>query len=351
MAKRRIKKATIQFISLVPKGANQMPVLYKAEDESASFNCIVKDDRFNEHGELTAIVYVPDRADSQGDVASAQVIKDMAHEYVRSMGAVDVRHDTKALPREKATVVESFVIQKGDPRFSDLKDYSGRPVDATGGWGVVIKIEDQELRRLYREGHWNGVSMFGPAIVEAIKSDGDNLNPGKNDMDIKELKEALDVSNAALAKTLSETLVTAIGKLVKTEPKEEAKPEVNVIKFEGDPSNLDDVRAHQRKIRAALVKWDDPKSVDAYQAALAKEQADEAARNAGKNPELVTAEANLAKAQAEIERLKKGSNQPTGDQKPQGDDQKLTDATGLSKEALDGFKRGSNMAKYINGAK
>ena len=119
---RRIKHATISFISLVPRGANQLPVLYKSEDQTAKFDCIVKDDRFAEEGLLTAIVYAPETVDSQGDIASAAVIKQMAHDYVRNVGAVDVRHNTNALPREKVSVVESFIIQKDDERFSGLKD-------------------------------------------------------------------------------------------------------------------------------------------------------------------------------------------------------------------------------------
>ena len=363
---RRIKSARIKFISLVPRGANQLPVLYKSEDQTAQFDCIVKDDRFAEHGELTAIVYVPERVDSQGDVASAEVIKQMAHDYVREMGAVDVRHNTQALPREKVTVVESFIVQKGDVRFSDLKDYSGRPVDATGGWGVVIKVDDQELRRLYREGHWNGVSMFGPAIVEPISKSAEpiadalakrlaagrnnNDTEGNEDMDIKELKDALEASNTSLVKTLTESIVTGLAKALKPEaPADDKDKNANVIKFEGDPTNIEDVRNHKRRVRAALVKWDDPKSVEAYEAALAKEAGE---ADKGKSPEVLAAEAALAKAQAELTRIQKGSNQsPTdGNGKPDAASV-MAEQTGLSKEACAGFSIGSRMAKHVNGGK
>lgn len=361
---RRIKHATISFISLVPRGANQLPVLYKSEDQTAKFDCIVKDDRFAEEGLLTAIVYAPETVDSQGDIASAAVIKQMAHDYVRNVGAVDVRHNTNALPREKVSVVESFIIQKDDERFSGLKDYSGRPVDATGGWGVVIKVDDQELRRLYREGHWNGVSMFGPAIVEPITKSADSIadalakrlaagttNNEGTDMDLKELEAALAKNSEALATTIVAGLVKA---LKPAEPAADNKDQkAPVIKFEGDPSNLADVAKHQRALRAALVKWDDPKSVEAYQAALAKEAADEAAAkaaaagkgNEGKSAELVKAEAELAKAQAELTRIQKGSNQSADDNKD------APVPTGLTKEAVAGFKIGSRMAQAMNGGK
>lgn len=357
---RRIKSARITFISLVPRGANQLPVLYKSEDQTAQFDCLVKADRFEEHGELTAVVYVPERDDSQGDRASAAVIKQMAHDYVREMGAVDVRHNERALPREKVTVVESFIIQKGDARFADLKDYSDRPVDATGGWGVVIKVDDPDLRRLYREGHWNGVSMFGPAIVEPITKSAEPIadalakrlaagtsNTKEDDMDIKELEAALAKSNTSLAETIVAGLVKAL--------KPEAKPDdktttIAKIEFEGDPSNLEDIAKHEAKLEAALVKWDDPKSVAAYRAKVAARTAAPAGGagdGKGKSAELVKAEADLAKAQAELAKAQRASNQGTGDG-ANGNDA-LASATGLSKEVVAGFGTGSRMAKFVNG--
>lgn len=357
---RRIKSAKITFISLVPRGANQLPVLYKSEDQTAQFDCLIKDDRFAEHGELTAVVYVPERTDSQGDIASAEVIKQMAHEYVRGMGAVDVRHNTQALPREKVTVVESFIIQKGDERFAAMKDYSGRPVDATGGWGVVIKVDDPDLRRLYREGHWNGVSMFGPAIVEPISKSAEPIadalakrlaagtinNKEADDMDIKELEAALAKSNG----TLAETIVAGLVKALKPEEKPADKPTLTKVEFEGDPTNVEDIAKHEAKLAAARVDWNDPKSVSAYRAAIEKSQASnkpagDGKGNEGKSAELVKAEAELAKAQAELARVQKGSNQGTGGT----DADVLATATGLSKEVVQGFALGSKMAKFANG--
>lgn len=360
---RRIKQARITFISLVPRGANQLPVLYKSEGDLVQFNPIVKNDRFEEEGLLTAVVYVPEVPDSQGDVASAEVIKDMAHRYVQNVGAVDIRHDTKALPREQVSIVESFIVQKNDARFADLRDYNGRAIDATGGWAVVIKVEDQNLRALYRSGQWNGVSMFGDAIVEPVsKSDtsipdalakrlaGGSTNPNTNDTDmtIDELKAALSASNDTLAKTLTESIVTGLAKALKPEPTQEPKNEpVAKIDFEGDPTNLEDVRKHQRKVRASLVKWDDAKSVQSYEADLAKWAAEDAARVAAQNgdkaPELIAAEAALAKAQAELARVSKASNQPT-DTKPTSGNE-----SGLSKEDQTRMKAGSRMAQFING--
>lgn len=363
---RRIKSAKISFISLVPRGANQLPVLYKSEDQTAQFECLTKDDRLEEHGELTAVVYVPETFDSQKDIASAAVIKQMAHDFVRNGGSVDIKHNLEAMPREKVSVVESFLVQKNDTRFADLKDYSGRPVDATGGWGVVIKVDDAELRRLYREGHWNGVSMFGPAIVEPLTKSADtnipdelakrlaggsnNRNPNETDMDIKELTQALTANNESLVKSLTDSIVTGLAKALK--PEAPADDKTNLIKFEGDPTNVADVRKHAKRVRASQVNWNDAQSVAKYEAELAKEATDAAAAEAAakaatdknKSPELVKAEAELAKAQAELVKVQKGSNQSPDDK---GDQSQAFD-TGLSKSDLEGMKAGDRMAAYIN---
>jgi len=164
-SKRRIKKARIDFISLVPRGANQLPVLYKSDESRIAIQTLFKGDI--DHGEVTAIVYAPEKRDSQGDIASADVIKEMAADFLRRGGEIDIRHNGKALSKEDVYIAESFIVQKGDARFADMKDYSGDPVgDMTGSWAVVLKIENEQLRDLYREGKWEGVSMAGPAEVD-----------------------------------------------------------------------------------------------------------------------------------------------------------------------------------------
>lgn len=173
-ARRRITKAKITHISLVPRGANQMRVVYKSDTDTAEFDTLIKDDMLEEHGELTAIVYAPEVVDSQGDVASADVIKEMAYEFAKSgLGSIDLKHDGKDLSRNDAWVAESFLVSKSDAkgRFSEVTDYSGQKVDLTGAWAVVIKIDNPDLRQLYRDGKWDGVSMFGNATVKAASED------------------------------------------------------------------------------------------------------------------------------------------------------------------------------------
>jgi hypothetical protein len=152
-----------------------MPVVYKADEGKAEFHTIVKAaDNFDERGELLAVVYAPETVDKQGDIASAEVIRDMAHEFQRSGGQIDMRHDLKPVSKAQAFVAENFIIQKGDERFNDFKDYDGKLVNVVGGWGVMIKVEDPALRKLYRDGGWNGVSMYGPAEFEPVAAAKDD---------------------------------------------------------------------------------------------------------------------------------------------------------------------------------
>ncbi|MCK5614265.1 terminase, partial [Candidatus Pacearchaeota archaeon] len=43
----------------------------------------------NEQGEITCVVYAPDMVDSQGDSASAAVIKDFAYDFAKNGGNID----------------------------------------------------------------------------------------------------------------------------------------------------------------------------------------------------------------------------------------------------------------------
>jgi|TARA_Y100000296_G_scaffold86150_1_gene124874 hypothetical protein len=269
---RRIKKAKISFISLVPKGANKLPVIYK-EDGHYEFNTLIKQSPdFEERGELTAVVYAPENVDSQGDIASAEVIKEMAYSFSKSGEGVDIKHDNKTLSKEKAFVAETFIIQKGDDRFSDMEDYSGNKVDVSDGWAVVIKIEDSELRTLFKDGEWNGVSMAGRAEVEEEKQESvtqvlkdifRSILPGTRkeeiDMDKKELQEVLGESN----KSLAEEIVKAL------KPQEEKAPDVDLADPVSVQKHLDSMKKTEEKDNTPIFKGDLTKEEDVKKHALA----------------------------------------------------------------------------------
>lgn len=225
--KRRIKRADIRFISLCPRGKNQMPVIYKS-DGTVQFDTLIK--ATEDAGEITAVVYAPEVRDSDGDIASAEVIKEMAYGYAMRKGSVDIIHDGKAVTPDRAFTAENFLIQKGDDRFKDWKDYSGNPVDVTGGWAVVIKVNDAALRADYKAGKWNGVSMGGTGEIEVEKADdssfvhkiikgladliagkpGTSTPPGDDDMNEQELKKHLETFETGLIAKMTTIVGTAV---------------------------------------------------------------------------------------------------------------------------------------------
>lgn len=307
-----------------------MPVIYK-EDGSGNnldLDTIVKaDPNFTDNGELLAVVYAPEYRDSQGDVASAPVIKEMMYAAAQEGESIDIRHDGKPLPKGQAFIAERFIVQKGDGRFSDMKDYSGKVVDVTGAWATVIKIEDPALRQLYKDGKWNGVSMGGTASVDAEKSeDGGTVDrllaglgklfglhkaDGDDDMTPEQMKKVLDDNNASLITGLSTTLA----KILKPEAddkggdKGKGADTDKAPVFAGDIMKIEDVRAHANAITAfnlrKSVKMDDPASLAAHLASLEKSAADGTRT-------LTADEQRIAALEKEAAELRGRSNQPVG---------------------------------------
>lgn len=330
---RRINKASVEFISLVPKGANKMPVLYKA-DGTVEFDTLSK--ASEDAGELLNVVYTPEHRDSQGDIADARVIKEMAYDAAQRGLAIDVRHNGKALPREAAYLAESFLVAKGDSRFQDWKDTDGQAVDLTGAWATVIKINDPELRRLYREGEWGGVSMAGQAEVVTQKEDDApgwftkalhalGLKATREeavDMEKQELLDVLKASNAALLKEL------------KPKPVEkEAPPEVDL----NDPKA---VEAHLAKLRqeelAKSVDLTDPKAVEAHLEKLRAEGEDAESKSDDDEPD------EVADLRRRLKKAEQRSNQPSGKERE-------TAYVGFSKEDARLMELGDAMAGFLNG--
>jgi hypothetical protein len=280
---RKIKKIRVEFVSLVPMGANNLRVVYK-EDGRVELPLLTKG--MTDEGELAALVYVPGVEDLQGDMADAQVVKEMAHTFLESGGKLDLQHNFKPIPRDKAFVAESFLIRGHDPRFSGLSTYEGHPVDPIDGWAIVIKIQDPELRRLYREGGWNGVSLGGKAQFEEVdekKSFWASVKAlfsrKEEDMEPKELKSLLE----GLAKG-QETLTKSLEVLSAS------------LKAQGDA---------QKAQADALAKLD--KEFAAKKAA--EEEAAKKAAEAAKDAEI----AKLKAEKAELEKKAGVSNQDTLD--------------------------------------
>jgi hypothetical protein len=274
-ARRRIKDARIRFISLCGAGRNLMRTLYKSADGTVELQTLIaKADM--EKGLITAVVYVPEHPDYDGDVADATTIEKMAHSFAEEGFAVDINHDQKALDSSQVLVVESFIIQKGDPRFVDLKDEDGHAVDATAGWATVLKVKDEKLRAKYRSGEWGGVSMFGPAtvapITKAQEAEGDKT------MDPKELAEALakSLTDAGLTGDKIAEVCKAAAEAAVAKQKPEPKPEGDEFVapvFEGEMTS-ENLATHAIAVKKAKIAHETKSADPEKLAELAKQLAE-----------------------------------------------------------------------------
>ncbi len=341
-----------------------MPVIYKADD-TVEFAPLTKYDE--ERGELLNVVYAPEHRDSQGDIASATVIKDMAYDAARRGVDIDIQHDGKALSKDEAFLAENFLVAKGDERFLGWTDKAGNPANLTGAWATVIKLETEALRSAARNGQLGGVSMFGTAEMEqeTIHKAPDEPSwfakamariTGKEpvtktedlDMDRKELEEVLAKSQEALVEKLAEAL------------KPEGKTtELTVNKVELDLTDAKAVEAHLAKMRDE--QGPDLSSVESIEAHLAKMKADELVKSVDfSDPKQV--EAYLAKIKegqpaedpkvtelkAEIEKLEKASTPSKQVQKKDDDNEDDNFQFQLTKEEREDWALGMEVAKAIN---
>lgn len=324
-AVRRIKRGRIRLISLVPAGANRVESIFKDEDGTPyeEFHAVAK---MAPEGYLHTLIYIPEFPDSQGDVASAAVIKDMCHHFIPGMegSGIDILHNCEPVSPEHAHICETFIVQQGDPRFEGVL-VDGKPIDPTGSWGMVMKLDHPELQALYTDDGWRGVSMFGTALVEPL---------AKNEFAIA-LAERLggrdkeiDMDEKTLAKLFGEALgpvVEAVADLKKSftesksddEPRPVAKSDEPKIEFEGDPLSLEDVEAHEEKVFKASLDFGNPKDLKRWKDYLAKKQeagkSDESDEGKEESEALKKARAEKEVADRKVAYLLKASNQSTED--------------------------------------
>lgn len=93
-------------------------------------------------------VYVPDEKDTDGNWMTSETIEKMAHDFMQELRLtqIDKNHDGEA---DKGTVVESFIVRKGDPDFTE------------GSWVVGVKVHDTETWDSIQKGEITGFSIEG----------------------------------------------------------------------------------------------------------------------------------------------------------------------------------------------
>ncbi len=161
----KLKDLTVEFISIVPNGANRKEIIYKNENGIQTLQLpILKTDE-DQHM-VYGIVYAPgtpEDADTQGDFMEAEEIRKSAFEFMSQarIHNVDSDHDFEA---GKGYVAESW-ITKAD---GDLKDPLF-PEEPEGSWAVGIYVSDDEVWEGVKSGELNGLSMAGAGVRETVE--------------------------------------------------------------------------------------------------------------------------------------------------------------------------------------
>jgi len=366
---RKILRADIAMVSLCRRGMNRLKTLYKGADGVRIDAMVKATDAFDERGELLAVVAVPGLTDAEDDVwVDEDAVRKAAHSFMRAGAELDVQHNGKPLSKGEAYVAESFVIQKGDPRFAGWETYEGDKVDVAGGWGMLVRVEDEALRKGYRAGEWDGVSLFAPeARVEPIEKAEDDLaakvraelvkagitQDEDDDVTIEEIKKALAEDR--------EAMVASLVKLLKGDEKPagdkpaDPKPDDGAPVFKGDLTDPDALRKHAAAVQLHKMTKDgtinDPDEIAKLIKAAEDAKVDpKAAREAlrATQPDLAKALDEKDAAEAKVAKLQKTSNQEPGDPKTPGTENPLVKAGLLSEDKVSYSERAVKAAKALN---
>ncbi len=93
-------------------------------------------------------VYKPDTRDTDGNWMTRETIEKMAHGFMENLrnNQIDKEH-TGA--KDKGAVVESFIVRKGDPDFTE------------GSWVVGVHVADNGIWEQIVKGELTGFSIEG----------------------------------------------------------------------------------------------------------------------------------------------------------------------------------------------
>ena len=91
-------------------------------------------------------VYVPEVADYDGQFMDAETIEKMAHDYMINSRKIDTEHNYM---EGSGAVIESFIVRKGDPDFTE------------GAWVLGTKVLDDDIWEDIKKGKITGYSLAG----------------------------------------------------------------------------------------------------------------------------------------------------------------------------------------------
>lgn len=106
---------------------------------------------------FTAVVLRPDVPDLQGDIYSADVVEDACHSYNEVCRKANLQH---LVQTDLATPIESYIAK------SNFKLGNGEVKE--GDWVMTMKIKDEELWGMCKDGKFTGFSVGCMANTEKL---------------------------------------------------------------------------------------------------------------------------------------------------------------------------------------
>jgi len=147
---KRIEMTLDEIKKYVEKTNDADPDIYAVRDQ------LFKQDE--EQRIVVSVVMVPELVDSQGDIASAEVIEDAAHSFVINGGHVQVGHIDADVPG--LYMVESYIARNGF-RIDGVRVKKG-------SWLMVIKVWNDSVWGKIMSGEFTGFSVGGYADMEIL---------------------------------------------------------------------------------------------------------------------------------------------------------------------------------------
>ncbi len=160
---RQLKNLKVNYIALVQRPANNKSMVLKSNHHPFILKK-TDDDLQRAYG----IVYSPDEEDLQGDMASAETIRQAANQFMRDglQKNIDIEHSFQ--PVDNTYLAESWLIRKDDPLF---------PLEKEGAWAVGIQIDDPTIWQQFKNGQYSGISLAGSAEIEQVGKTQDTTTP------------------------------------------------------------------------------------------------------------------------------------------------------------------------------